>query len=129
MSSPKCKSEEHKRKIKESQPASRKVSKVSKKGRVMKHYSSIAEASVENGINRENIGAVLRGRRKHAGGYTWIYRLTFGEEIVKRTGNLDFSLPLSTVLRSIYLNLPARMNREDTLKYYTKKFRKYWSKK
>ena len=129
MAYPKYKSEEHKRKIRESQPASKEVSKLSKKGRVMKHYSSVTRASIESGVNRDNIKAVLHGRRRHAGGYIWIYRLTFGEEIVKRTENLDFSLPLDTVLRSIYLDLPARMNREDTLKYYTKKFKTYWNKK
>ena len=129
MGYPKHKSDEHKRKIRESQPASKEVSKLSKKGRVMKHYSSVTRASIESGVNRDNIKAVLHGRRKYAGGYVWIFRLTFGEEIVKRTGNLDFSLPLDTVLRSIYLDLPARMNREDTLKYYTKKFKIYWNKK
>lgn len=36
-------------------------------------YKSISEASRSTGVNPSNIGAVCRGKRKSAGGYTWKY--------------------------------------------------------
>ena len=37
-------------------------------------YPSITEASRQLGISHTNISACLRGKRKHAGGYSWKYK-------------------------------------------------------
>ena len=42
-------------------------------GKVIREYPSIAEASRDTNINQGNIGMVLAGTRKKAGGYSWRY--------------------------------------------------------
>jgi group I intron endonuclease len=44
-----------------------------KDGIIIKTYSSAVEASKDFGIHPSCITGVLKGRRKHAGGYKWIY--------------------------------------------------------
>lgn len=46
---------------------------VSIKDGIKKRYAGIKEASRITGICVANISAVLRGKRKHAGGYEWVY--------------------------------------------------------
>lgn len=50
----------------------RKVSKLSPKGKILSNYSSIAQAAKENNILHTSIANVLSGRSKTAGGYLWI---------------------------------------------------------
>lgn len=47
------------------------VFQIFKEGTVIRKYNSIKEARKDTGIN--NIVAVLKGRRKYAGGYSWRY--------------------------------------------------------
>jgi hypothetical protein len=52
------------------------VTKLDKKGNIVRDYKSITEASNETGINLGNITACLRNYkyRNHAGGYKWRYK-------------------------------------------------------
>ena len=44
-----------------------------KDGEIIGHFATLKGASIATGINRNNIRAVLQGKRKTAGGYVWIY--------------------------------------------------------
>lgn len=46
---------------------------VSVKNLIFEKYPSIKEASRVTGVSAANILAVLKGKRKHAGGYVWYY--------------------------------------------------------
>lgn len=46
---------------------------VSVKNLIFEKYPSIKEASRVTGVSSANILAVLKGKRKHAGGYVWYY--------------------------------------------------------
>lgn len=52
---------------------------------------------------------------------------TYGEEIVERLRNLDFTLPLEKMMEKVYSRLPEKMSKEEALVYYTKKLNKLWS--
>lgn len=52
---------------------------------------------------------------------------TYGEVIVQRLNNLDFTLPLEKMMHKVYSRLPEKMSKEEALKYYTYKLKKYWS--
>lgn len=54
-------------------PSSKLVFQI-KDGIVIAEYSSVVEASEKTKINEGNIGAVCRGYRKTAGGYSWKYK-------------------------------------------------------
>lgn len=45
-----------------------------KKGNLIQEWDSIKNAANSTGIHRENIGCVLRGITKTAGGYNWKYK-------------------------------------------------------
>lgn len=45
-----------------------------KDGKVIARFYGILEAERETGIQFKNISAVCRGKRKHAGGYSWTYK-------------------------------------------------------
>jgi hypothetical protein len=51
--------------------------------------------------------------------------LTHGEKFVLVRNNIDFSDDTKNIIKRL-TNLPARMNRQDALKYYTRKLRKYF---
>ena len=44
-----------------------------KDGVVVSRFNSLMEAERETGVNSRNIWRVLKGKRKHTGGYGWIY--------------------------------------------------------
>lgn len=50
------------------------ILKVNTNGDLLKEYRSIKEASLETGIAKQNISAVLNNRRKTAGGFIWEYK-------------------------------------------------------
>ena len=52
---------------------------------------------------------------------------TYGEEIIERLSNLDFTLPIDTMMRKIYSYLPRRMKKDEAVKYYTQKLETYWN--
>lgn len=52
---------------------------------------------------------------------------TYGEEIVERLRNLDFTLPLEKMMEKVYARLPEKMSKEEALVYYTNKLNKLWS--
>ena len=52
---------------------------------------------------------------------------TYGEEIVERLRNLDFTLPLEKMMEKVYAKLPEKMSKEEALVYYTNKLNKLWS--
>jgi len=122
----KPKSEILKRKIGEGQLSMRSIYMISKKGNLLKTFTSINSASVQMNVSRANIKKCLVGVRKSAGGYKWSFKLTYGEEIIKRLDGLDFSLPIDDMLKGVYTGLPKRMNRQDASKYYSRKLKSYW---
>jgi len=121
------KSMDHKKKIMDSQPHRKVVQKISAKGRLLAEYESIHQASKISGVQRENIRSCLHGKRKKAGGFMWTFRRTYGEELIKRVSELDFTLPIDEMIKGVYVNLPKKMNREDATKYYNRKLKAYWS--
>ena len=48
------------------------VSQYSKDNKLIATFDSLMEASRQTGISRSNIGSVLKGKRKTAGGFLWI---------------------------------------------------------
>lgn len=52
---------------------------------------------------------------------------TYGEEIIERLSNLDFTLPLEKMMDKVYSRLPEKMSKEEALVYYTNKLNKLWS--
>lgn len=54
-------------------PVSRKVVRISDKTNEIKIYDTVTQAAEENGAQRSHIALVCRGKRKHAGGYKWLY--------------------------------------------------------
>lgn len=111
--------------IKLAQPHAKKVVRISPKGG-KKIYNNITEAARENGLFRENVRACCYGRHHTAGGYKFAFVKTYGEEIVHRLNNLDFSLSLEQMMSGVYAGLPDRMNKIEASKYYTKKLSRYW---
>lgn len=51
---------------------------------------------------------------------------TYGEEIVERLRNLDFTLPLEKMMGKVYSRLPEKMSKEEAVKYYNRKLKKHW---
>lgn len=54
-------------------PSSKPVLQI-KNGSIVREFAGIIEAWRETGIQFKNISAVCRGKRKHAGGYSWTYK-------------------------------------------------------
>ena len=52
---------------------------------------------------------------------------TYGEEIIERLSNLDFTLPLEKMMDKVYSRLPEKMSKEEALVYYTNKLNTLWS--
>ena len=42
---------------------------------------------------------------------------TYGEEIIERLSNLDFTLPLEKMMDKVYSRLPEKMSKEEALVY------------
>lgn len=118
-------SEEWKQNIKLGQPNAKKVVRISSKGG-RKIYNNISEAAKENGLFRENVRACCYGRHHTAGGYNFAFVKTYGEEIVHRLNNLDFSLSLEQMMSGVYAGLPERMSKKEASKYYANKLSRYW---
>ena len=118
-------SEQWKQNIKLAQPQAKRVVRISKKGG-RKVYNTITEAALENGLFRENVKKACQGKVKTAGGYKWEYLRTYGEEIVHRLQNLDFTLSLEQMMSGVYAGLPERMSKKEASKYYTKKLNTFW---
>lgn len=55
-------------------PAGTKIVQQIQNGKVIREFYGILEAERETGIQFKNISAVCRGKRKHAGGYSWTYK-------------------------------------------------------
>jgi len=51
---------------------------------------------------------------------------TYGEVVVERLSNLDFTLPIEKMIQGLYSGLPKRMGKEEALAYYTQKLNRYW---
>ena len=119
-------SDEWKQNIKLGQPHAKKVVRISSKGG-RKIYNNITEAARENGLFRENVRACCYGRHHTAGGYKFAFFKSYGEEIIDRLWNLDFSLPIEKMMDKVYTNLPERMSKEEAARYYSKKLKTYWS--
>lgn len=118
-------SDEWKQNIKLAQPHAKRVVRISKKGG-RKVYNTITEAALENGLFRENVKKACQGKVKTSGGYKWEYLRTYGEEIVHRLQNLDFTLNLEQMMSGVYAGLPERMDKQEAANYYTKKLKICW---
>lgn len=118
-------SDEWKQNIKLGQPHAKKVVRITDKGG-RKYYNNITEAARKNGLFRENVRACCYGRHHTAGGYKFAFVKSYGEEIINRLWNLDFRLPLETMMDKVYSNLPERMSKQEATNYYTKKLGKFW---
>ena len=97
-----------------------------KTGMVLKRFDSTTIAAKETGISRNNIKAVLHGKRRTAGGYAWRYARTYGEELVYRLDNLDFSQPIDKVVKGLYRGLPPRLPYKKAIEHYSRKLRACW---
>lgn len=51
---------------------------------------------------------------------------TYGESIIERLDALDFKLPIKKILGKLHSGLPKRLEREEALRYYTQKLKRYW---
>lgn len=51
---------------------------------------------------------------------------TYGEVVIERLSNLDFTLPIEKMIQGLYSGLPKRMGKEEALAYYTQKLNRYW---
>jgi hypothetical protein len=110
-----------------SQPHRKAVVAIAPDGQEMR-YDSITDAANKTGVSRENIRAVLHGKRNRAGGYEWRYDRAYGEELVHRKESIDMRLPMEKIVSRIYRNLPKRMPANEAAIYYTKKLRKCWER-
>lgn len=68
----------------EENPNSREVIKLDDNLNYIETYITVTEASIKNNTQRSHIASVCKGKRKHAGGFKWMYKEDY-EKYIKDT--------------------------------------------